>query len=82
MHINRTIDIKIKKRRRSNHTEQDAVTRDEERGSVEKSKPGAGFTDPEKKVGLDWPHPLGGCQQYHQAGCGLESTGEEEERNT
>ena len=39
----------------------------------------SGRADPEKKVGLEWPHPQQACQQHHQAGSDLESTGEEKE---
>ena len=40
------------------------------------------LTDPEKKVGMDWPHPQEARQQHHQAGSDLESTGEEKEGKT
>ena len=39
----------------------------------------SGRTDPQKKVGLNWPHPQEACQQHHQAGSDLESTGGEKE---
>ena len=47
-------------------------------GFGDNSKPGtSGLTDPEKKVRLGWPHLQEACQQHHQAGSYLESTGEE-----
>ena len=50
---------------------------------VEDSKSGtSGGTDPQKKVGLDWPHLQEGCQQHHQANSDPESTEEEKERKT
>ena len=36
----------------------------------------SGITEAEMKVGLDWSHPQGACQQHHQAVSDLESTGE------
>ena len=39
----------------------------------------SGGTDPQKKVGLDWPHPQETCQQHHQAGSDLESIEDEKE---
>ena len=51
--------------------------------SVEGSKPGTrDHKDPEKKVELEWPHPREAFQQHHQAGCDLQSTGEEKEGQT
>ena len=49
-----------------------------ERGLAEDSTAQhSGSTDPQKKVGLDSPHPQEACQQHHRTGSDLESTGEE-----
>ena len=57
-----------------------AVREDKKQGPAEDSKSRtSGDTDPQKKVVLDRPKEA--CQQHHQAGSGLESTGEEKEGN-
>ena len=54
---------------------------DKKRGPLETWKSRAnGCTDPQKQVGVDRLHPQEACQQDHQTGCDLASTGEEEEK--
>ena len=50
---------------------------------MEDSRSGTnGRTDTEQKVKVSWLHPQEACQQHHQAGFDLGSTGEEKEGRT